>query len=69
MRQAETRQAGRAHAKAALVGTACLLSATALGTSPALAATLTPETAAGLALFGGVALAAAGFAAAYFRLA
>ena len=69
MRQAETRQAGRAHAKAALVGTACLLSTTGLSTSPALAATLTPETAAGLALFCGVALAAAGFATAYFRLA
>lgn len=69
MRQRDKRQAGRAHAKAALGASVCVLSTTGLTTSPALAASLTPETAAGLALFGGAALAAAGFAAAYFRLA
>ena len=64
MRQADERHAGRARARTALAASTCLTTFT---TTPACAASLTPELAAGLALFGGVALAAAGFAAAYLH--
>ena len=66
MRQADERRMGRARASTAL---ATLFSAPAFWPHPALAATLTPELAAGLALFGGVSLTAAGFAFAYLKLA
>ncbi len=65
MRQADKRPARLAHAKAALASSTCLT----LCPAPAYAAAATPETIAALALFGGVALAAAGFALGYVRLA
>ena len=65
MRQADQRPARHAHAKAALASSTCLT----LCPWPAYAAEAAPETVAALVMFGGVALAAAGFAAAYLRLA
>ena len=67
MRQADERHAGRTRAPSARVwalASTCLTASTA----PAFANALTPESAAGLAVFGGVALAALGFATAYLRL-
>lgn len=64
MRQADQRPARLAHVKAALAASTCLT----LCPSPAHAAAMTPELMAGLVLFGGVAVAAAGFATAYLRL-
>ena len=66
MKQANERRMGRARASTAL---ATLFSAPAFWPHSAFAATITPEGAAGLALFGGVSLAAAGFALAYLKLA
>lgn len=65
MRQADQRPARLAHAKAALAASTCLT----LCPWPAYAAETAPETVAALVMFGGVALAAAGFAVAYLRLA
>ena len=65
MKQADQRPARLAHAKAALAASTCL----ALWPLQAHAAETAPEMIAGLVLFGGVAMAAAGFATAYVRLA
>ena len=65
MKQADQRPARLAHAKAALAASTCLT----LCSGPAYAAEAAPETVAALVMFGGVALAAAGFAVAYLRLA
>jgi signal transduction histidine kinase len=66
MWQAEERPAGRARASTAL---AILFGLPVFHSHPAMAASITPEGAASLALLGGVSLVAAGLAIAYFNLA
>lgn len=71
MRQAHERHAGRTRVPSARVwalASTCLTASTAPAFAMPFAASLTPENAAALAVFGGVALAAIGFATAYLRL-